>query len=212
MERSGNGPLFFYGESHCFSQWYRCTFQVQRSELCYLAKEEVLSRHVPLVVSFNCAEQYMMYCKAVYFGDFEIAGRILRAQSPAEHKQCGRRVAGFDVDMWISVREAVVESGNFAKFSQVAECKSVLLCSGQRLLGEASGDRIWGVGLTQSALRRQKMECGYYSLYGKNLLGEALMRVRDALRRREEQSIAADLENAEEEAESQRALDVLCEG
>jgi ribA/ribD-fused uncharacterized protein len=212
MEGNGNEPLFFYGESHCLSQWYRCTFSVQRSDLYYLAEEQLLSRYVPKVVWFNCAEQYMMYCKAVCFGDFKAALEILAAKSPAEQKECGRRVDGFDLQIWKSMRETVVEKGNLAKFSQVPECRSVLLCSGSRLLGEASRDKIWAVGLAQSALNKQKETDGYYSLCGENLLGKALMRVREKLRESVEQSIEADLVADEREAELQRELDVLCEG
>ena len=70
-------------------------------------------------------------------------------------------------------------AGNLAKFGQHPELRTFLLGTGQRVLVEASPrDRIWGIGLTRDdpAARDPARWPGL------NLLGFALMDVRDALR------------------------------
>ena len=49
-------------------------------------------------------EQYMMYCKAVYLGDDTIAALILATDDVAEIKALGRRVSGYDENLWNGVR------------------------------------------------------------------------------------------------------------
>jgi ribA/ribD-fused uncharacterized protein len=47
-------------------------------------------------VPVTCAEQAMMYAKALLFGDAETAARILAAEAPGAQKALGRQVHGFD--------------------------------------------------------------------------------------------------------------------
>jgi predicted NAD-dependent protein-ADP-ribosyltransferase YbiA (DUF1768 family) len=44
------------------------------------------------LILFNCAEQYMMYYKALFFKDFKKADQILAASKPAHQKKLGRDV------------------------------------------------------------------------------------------------------------------------
>lgn len=46
--------------------------------------------------TFNTAEQYMMYGKALLFKDYSTAIKILNTPSPYEQKSLGRMVSGFD--------------------------------------------------------------------------------------------------------------------
>nr|WP_281274574.1 NADAR domain-containing protein [Brevibacillus nitrificans] len=48
-------------------------------------------------ITFNCAEQAMMYGKAVLFHDRKIAEKVLKAAEPREQKQLGRLVKNFVV-------------------------------------------------------------------------------------------------------------------
>ncbi len=69
--------------------------------------------------------------------------------------------------------------GNLAKFSQYESLKNYLLGTGDRVLVEASPrDRIWGIGLAESDPASQNP----YDWKGLNLLGFALMAVREQLR------------------------------
>jgi ribA/ribD-fused uncharacterized protein len=129
-------------------------------------------------VSFTHAEQYMMYGKALLFGDRDSAERILAAETPREQQAIGRTVHGFDESIWALFREGVVYAGNYARFSQNAEQRELLFATRGTTLVEASPhDRVWGIGLTADdprALDRSQW-------LGLNLLGEALTRVREAL-------------------------------
>ena len=70
-------------------------------------------------------------------------------------------------------------AGNLAKFEQHDDLRDYLLGTGDRVLGEASPvDRVWGIGLS----RDDPAASDPSRWRGHNLLGFALMRVRDMLR------------------------------
>jgi ribA/ribD-fused uncharacterized protein len=130
-------------------------------------------------VTYSCAEQFMMAEKARMFGDEATRAEILASASPREHKALGRRVTGFDHAAWEAARLDIVIRGNLAKFGQDPALRAALLATGDKLLVEASPlDRIWGVGLRADDPRIHDQA----TWRGKNLLGEALMRVRTELR------------------------------
>lgn len=129
-------------------------------------------------VTFSSLEQYMMYRKAVCFGDDKVATQILATEDVAEIKALGRLVSGYDESLWNGVRQIVVYEGLLAKFSQNPELKAQLKDTGKAVLAEcAVKDRIWGIGLSMhdsDRLDRAKWQ-------GQNLLGYALMMVRERL-------------------------------
>ncbi len=130
-------------------------------------------------VNFSSMEQYMMYRKAVCFGDEKIAAQILETTDDvAEIKALGRLVSGYDENLWNGIRQIVVYEGLLAKFSQNSELKEWLKGTGSAVIAEcAVKDRIWGIGLAMcdpDRLDRTKWQ-------GQNLLGYALMMVRERL-------------------------------
>lgn len=130
-------------------------------------------------ITYLCAEQYMMAEKARLFGDEETLARILTSRSPREHKALGRQVRGFVHEVWEAECLGIVIRGSRAKFGQDAARREALLATGNRLLVEASPlDRIWGVGLRADDPRIHDPALWL----GKNLLGQALMQVREELR------------------------------
>ncbi|WP_286081531.1 NADAR family protein [Parablautia intestinalis] len=130
-------------------------------------------------IVFSYMEQFMMYHKAICFYDNNIAVKILETNDTARIKDLGRRVSGYDENHWNGVRQLVVYEGLLAKFSQNMKLKEQLKATGNAVLAEcAVKDRIWGIGLSmndQDRLDRAKWK-------GQNLLGYALMMVRDRLR------------------------------
>lgn len=159
MLRRTEKYTFFFRPSQMFSQWYPSTFVVDGR-------------------TFHCAEQYMMYGKAVLFGDEPIAAQILLAASPKEHKALGRKVAGFDDKVWKQHREAIVAAGSRAKYTQNPELLAALLETAPTELVEASPfDRIWGVGMGAEDPRIDDPA----NWRGGNLLGKILTRLRDEL-------------------------------
>ena len=129
-------------------------------------------------VTFSSMEQYMMYRKAVCFGDENIAAQILAIDDVAEIKALGRLVSGYDESLWNGIRQIVVYRGLWAKFSQNPELRDQLKATGMAFLAEcAVKDRIWGIGLSMrdpNRLDRTKWQ-------GQNLLGYALLMVRENL-------------------------------
>jgi predicted NAD-dependent protein-ADP-ribosyltransferase YbiA (DUF1768 family) len=138
----------------------------------------------------------MMYHKAKVFNDPETAAEVLRADHPRKVKSLGRKVANFDEAVWAAERERVVREGNYLKFTRAVSevgarrghgaaaqpvgmsLRDLLLSTGGRELVEASPfDRIWGVGFTAEDAGPRRDE------WGLNLLGKALMEVRETFRR-----------------------------
>lgn len=160
--------LFFWGHrpskngeltASCFSQWWHSPFEVEG-------------------VRYATAEHWMMAQKAALFNDDEIRQQVLAAQSPGEAKQLGRQVRDFDEAIWTNRRYDLVVQGNWHKFSQHEALKTFLINTQDRVLVEASPvDRIWGIGLAATDERAANPT----QWEGLNLLGFALMDVRDQL-------------------------------
>ena len=122
----------------------------------------------------------MMAAKAELFGDSEIQEQILKCSDPKQIKALGSKVRGFDQKVWDKFKYAIVLNGNWCKFSQNRDLREFLLSTGDGVLVEASPyDNIWVIRLAASSPEAQDP----MKWRGQNLLGFALMEVRDELRR-----------------------------
>ena len=129
-------------------------------------------------INFSSMEQYMMYQKALRFGDTKIADKILATDDVAKIKKLGREVQGYDDSVWNGVRQIIVYEGLTAKFSQNEDLKAKLLETEDVILAEcAVRDKIWGIGLSMTDEKRFDKD----KWKGQNLLGYALMLVREHL-------------------------------
>ncbi|KAK6345478.1 hypothetical protein TWF718_007394 [Orbilia javanica] len=129
----------------------------------------------------NC-EQYMMHQKGVLFApDSETTGEILaKGLHPGAIKALGRAIPNFDEDTWEKNRYEIVVQANYYKFTQNEKLKEMLLETGNKELVEASPrDRIWGVGYGAANAPKNRQK------WGLNLLGKALMDVRERIREEE---------------------------
>lgn len=141
----------------CLSQWYP-------SEFTYKG------------IKYHNMEQYMMSEKAVLFNDLEIREQILNITSPKSIKALGRKVKNFDGRIWNEHKYRIVCTGNYEKFNQNQDLKDYLLGTGNIVIVEASPyDKIWGIGIKKDTLGIENP----YNWKGQNLLGFALMEVRD---------------------------------
>jgi len=162
----GHTPGWFVGaDKSCLSQWFPAAFEVDG-------------------VTYATAEHFMMASKARVFEDTDKLEKILATSSPRKAKSLGRKVANFDAAIWREHSFEIVKQGNLAKFSQNSELQEFLLQETEDLtLVEASPvDKIWGIGLAEDhpdAVNPEKWQ-------GENLLGKALMEVREVLRSRTE--------------------------
>ncbi len=144
----------------CLSQWWPAEFTVGD-------------------VRYATAEHWMMAGKARLFEDAEAERAALFAPTPAEAKNAGRLVRGFDGAVWERERFALVVEGSVHKFGSDPALRSYLLSTGDRVLVEASPlDRIWGIGL--AADDERTLDPARWQ--GLNLLGFALMEARERLR------------------------------
>jgi len=142
----------------CFSQWWQSAFTVDG-------------------IRYATAEHWMMAKKAELF-DKEMIEEILQAKSPAAAKKLGRKVKNFDPKVWGENCFDIVCEGNYHKFSQHADLKEFLLNTKDRVLVEASPvDNVWGIGMAQDNDHAENPRLWK----GSNLLGFALMEVRDSL-------------------------------
>lgn len=147
------------GES-CFSQWWEAAFEVDG-------------------IIYKTAEHWMMARKAELFRNEELVAEITACSSPAEAKKLGREVENFDEQRWSAVKFDLVKQGSFHKFSQNPSLRDYLIHTGERILVEASPtDTIWGIGLKKDTEYIENPS----TWRGQNLLGFALMEVRDELR------------------------------
>ena len=130
--------------------------------------------------SYLCMEQYMMAAKAELFGDKEIRKEILNSSEQKKMKSLGRKVKNFDQNVWDKFKYSIVLNGNWCKFGQNRELREFLLSTGDNILVEASPyDGIWGIRISASSHEAKNP----MKWRGQNLLGFALMEVRDELRR-----------------------------
>lgn len=150
--------IFFW--DGIYSQWYPSTFLMDGNR-------------------FVTCEQYMMYKKAMLFGDEEIALKILSTDMPNEQKALGKLVKGFDRTIWDQHCFSIVYQGNLGKFTQNPELLNELLATGDRVIVEASPyDFIWGIKMGEE----NKHIDSPSEWRGLNLLGFAIMTVRNQLK------------------------------
>jgi hypothetical protein len=129
-------------------------------------------------IKFSSMEQYMMYKKAIVFNDNKIAKEILETTDVSKIKALGRQVSNYNDKYWNGVRQIIIYKGLLEKFSQNKDLKKRLLNTGNDILAEcAVQDKIWGIGLSMKDVNRWDME----KWRGENLLGFALMMVREEL-------------------------------
>jgi len=130
-------------------------------------------------IPFNCSEQWFMYQKCLTFdpNNNRLRCLILTELNPKMVKKYGRQVKNFDEDIWNSKKYDIMVDALRLKFNQNLEIKKKLLSTKGKKLYEASPyDKIWGIGVNyQTANHINK------NSYGQNLLGKALIQVRDEL-------------------------------
>ena len=127
---------------------------------------------------FTSVEQYMMYRKAITFGDTETAQAILSTDNVGKIKALGRSVLGYSDIVWNGIRQIVVYRALLEKFRQNPDLKTQLLATHPHTLAEcALQDKIWGIGMTMHDEYRFEPDLWL----GHNLLGFTLIMVREEL-------------------------------
>ena len=155
------GNIYFWKPEHeygLFSNWYTSYISAYN-------------------IKFVNAEQLFMWKKQQLFDpqNHELEQRILNTNSPDQIKKLGRKVNNFDQELWDEKKYQIMVEVLMEKFSQNSDLKYKLIDTGDLMLVEASPyDKIWGIGLNEFDAKTKTWQ-------GENLLGKALMEVRDIL-------------------------------
>ena len=130
-------------------------------------------------INYNCSEQYFMYKKCETFDPNNniLLNAILNENSATQIKKYGRQVKNYNDTIWKEKRYNIMLEALRLKFSQNEIIKQKLLDTKPKILYEASkNDKIWGIGFYDNdAVQVDKTK------YGENLLGKALMEIRNEL-------------------------------
>lgn len=157
--------VYFWGEF--LSNWYPARFTEAREGK---------------TLEFFNSEQYFMYEKAKAFGDEEIAMRILfEGKNPKQAKTLGRKVKGYNDEVWNKMRYKVMLRANLLKYLQNKDLEKLLLneeFDGKNFVEASPYDRIWGIGCDEASALDDESNWN-----GQNLLGKVLDEVRDILKR-----------------------------
>jgi len=126
---------------------------------------------------FHSVEQYYQYSKALAAENPSQAQKILQSDTPAACKYLGDRVT-IDENYWLPLAKLAMAKACETKFEQNAFARQCLLATGSTLLGEASENKTWGVGLKLS----DDDITNTVKWTGNNELGVILMSIRDQLK------------------------------
>lgn len=129
--------------------------------------------------SFTSVEQYIMYRKCKVFGDEKCASAVLATDDVAAQQAIGRAASGYNEHIWGGMRQMVAFRALMAKFTQNEDLRQQLLQTGDAVLVEcASSDRVWACGVRLNDEKRFDAS----NWKGDNILGFALMEVREKLK------------------------------
>jgi len=159
--------VLFWGEWP--SNWYPAEFDVE-----VMINGEKHKKHF-----FN-SEQYFMYMKAIVFGDYDTAEKILETKNPKKAKALGREVKNYDDKVWNEMRYKIMVDANKAKYGQNKELAALLTSEefkGKGYTESSPLDKIWGTGLGENHPDSDDES----KWPGQNLLGKALDEVRNWL-------------------------------
>ena len=155
--------LGFWGNESHFSNFHPCKIK-------FMYRNEMRE--------IDSSEQMFMIFKSIMFKDDKSTFDIIDAQNPMLAKSIGRSVKNYDDKKWSESRYEYMVSSVMLKAVQNKDFRDRLTETKGMYLVEASPyDKIWGVGLktNESDIRFED------KWRGENLLGKALMKVRDDL-------------------------------
>lgn len=170
-------------EESTFSNFQRAYFTVEVVTDIKTGKKET--------IKFSSSEQYFMYLKAFHFKDSTTMKEIIKSgKSSDDYKSLGREVKNFNKNCWDAVSyDFMLEALNF-KYTQNTDLLNILLNTEDAIIVEASPyDKIWGIGLGKSVNngKTQSEWDNPLKWKGLNLLGFALMDLRDSIKLEQQQ-------------------------
>jgi ribA/ribD-fused uncharacterized protein len=124
---------------------------------------------------FPTVEHYFQAMKAKEFKDDEIYEKIVKAKTSKAAKALGKKVKGFEKEVWDSKKDDIMRLGIRTKFIQHPELRKQLQETGERMIGEADArNTYWGIGTSQTSEKSKHPE----KWRGQNKIGKILMELR----------------------------------
>lgn len=152
--------VVFFGKDSRFSNHYHSRFTIDGT-------------------TFSTMEQYLALHRSRFAGRHDLGELVMESEDPIEAKKVLNLLRGTQgKDEWEKERRDILFAGLLAKFAQNDDLRSYLLSSENRVLGEASKNQAWGIGLTLADNRR--LNPRFWK--GENLQGKTLMDVRSFIR------------------------------
>lgn len=148
--------------------------------LAFFTKRSFLSNHFPseFVIEgekYFTVEQYLAVKRAIFSDNPEMIRKAKTARDPKQAKYVLNSLKEDRPDQWYEGIEEVLLEGLRAKFLQNSTLRASLIDTKNLLLGEASKDLRWGIGMTLA-----DPDVLNHSLWNPegNLLGRSLMKIR----------------------------------
>jgi ribA/ribD-fused uncharacterized protein len=124
---------------------------------------------------FPTVEHYFQAMKAKEFKDDEMYEKIVKAKSAKAVKALGKKVKGFEKEVWDAKKDGFMQTGIKAKFVQHPELRKQLQDTEGRMIGEANArNTYWGIGTSMSSEKSKHPE----KWRGQNRIGKILMDLR----------------------------------
>jgi ribA/ribD-fused uncharacterized protein len=124
---------------------------------------------------FPTVEHYFQAMKAKEFKDDEVYEKIVNAKSAKAAKALGKKVKGFEKEIWDSKKDDIMRIGIRTKFIQHPELRKQLQETGERIIGEADArNTYWGIGTSQTSEKSKHPD----KWRGQNKIGKLMMDLR----------------------------------
>ena len=156
--KENENSLCFFRRYSPLRNFYRCQFRINNT-------------------TYTTMEQFIQQSKAEVMGGDVTAAGIRSQQNPSIIKQMGKSIKGNTHRWFLQAKELALPALK-ERFRQKPKILSYLLVTDDKVLGEASTDKFWGIGLhlENPHVHDQNMWSG------KNVVDDILMRVRAELK------------------------------
>lgn len=149
----------------------------------FFTKHSPFSNHFPCTfvvdtVTFNCVEQFLALQRAFLAKNKPLTHRVMGTNNPADHKSVLNILHKDQPEVWKEKSKSLIMSTLRAKFFQNRDLAQFLMDTYPRLIGEASKNEVWGIGLSLDS--REVLDNTKWRKEG-NLLGISLSKIREEL-------------------------------
>ena len=129
--------------------------------------------------TYCSSEQYIQWRKAMLFNDEISAARIKAERNPYAIMGLGKKVKDFKLPTWKKECPSILKTACAAKIQQVPIARKALIETGDNVIGEATLDKNFGIGLNITDTAALIPD----SWPGDNQFGKILMEIRNEVKK-----------------------------